>query len=433
MMIQTIRIFLKNLCLLAVLVPSSGAYAQTTREEIFNKIEQTGGVLFAYPEDEIVQQTAPPAGYSPFYISHFGRHGSRYLISDMEYKDMIDLFELAKKNSSLTDLGEDVLKRLQLIWKEVEWEGGNLSPVGIREQRRIAERMYIGYPEVFTNESKLSACATTIVRCVMSMDFFCERLKEFNPDLSISRRSGMRWQRFLNHHTQKAIAFRSEGDTWKRDYDQFVKQHVQPDRLIRSLFTQTGFWSSNTNGEKVMWYLYSIANGMQNIETKLSFYDIFTQQELFDLWQCRNYKTYVADGNSAINGGIMMDNAGPLLRNMIDSAEVVIKSNGKGADFRFAHDGNIIPLAMLMHLDNTYNSIADPKDFYKAWSSFKVAPMSGNIQMIFFRSKGADDILVKFLLHEKEVLIPPVKSNQLPYYKWTDVKKFYDSLTRQND
>ncbi len=427
---RTIKTTIQHVLLTMTLLVALRTGAQTTKEDVFKKIEKTGGVLYAYPEDEIKPLTPPPAGYQPFYISHFGRHGSRYLISDSEYEDMIVLFELGAKNNALTSLGADVLRRLRLVWEEAKWEGGNLSPVGVREQRRIAERMYKAYPEVFTAEGKFSACATTIIRCIFSMDVFCERLKEFNPALTIPRSAGPKWQQFLNHHTPQAIAFRSESDTWKKEYDLFVQQHVRPERLLRSLFTNTRFFEKNMNDARVMWAMYSIANGMQNIETQLSFYDIFTPQELFDLWQCKNYKTYVADGNSALSKGIMMDNAKPVLKNMLDSIAVVIAAKGKGADFRFAHDGNIIPLAMLLHLDSCYTAEADPKNFYKVWSTFKVAPMSGNIQLVFFRKENAEDILVKFLLHEKEVLVPPVKSNQLPYYRWEDVQQFYSSLLK---
>ena len=36
-------------------------------------------------------------------------------------------------------------------------------------------------------------------------------------------------------------------------------------------------------------------------------------------------------------------------------------------------------------------------------SDFKIVPMAANVQLIFFSKKGSDDILVKFMLNEKEV------------------------------
>lgn len=406
------------------------AFSQTSKEELFATPEKTAGVYYAYPEKEIKPYTTPPKGYEPFYISHFGRHGSRYLISDSDYKDILDRFEDAYNNNALTDLGKDVYVRLQQVWQEAELRGGDLSPLGIREHKGIAERMYITNPQVFSKDGKYTACATTIVRCVLSMDAFCERLKELNPSIQIERNSGMKWQSFLNHHTKEAIEFRSAKYTWREQHRKFQQEHVKPARLINSLFSDKAYINKNINPEETMWQLFYIAGGMQNIETDLSFYDIFEKQELFDLWQCKNYKLYVNDANGAINGGLMFENCKPLLKDILENASRIISTNGKGADLRFAHDGNIIPLAMLLHLDGCYNSVSNADEYYKAWSDFKVAPMAGNIQIIFYRKPKSDDILVKFLLHEKEILVPPIKTDMAPFYNWIDVKNYYESLLK---
>ena len=71
----------------------TSSYAQATREEIFDNIAVTGGVYYAYPAPGV--QTKAPKGYEPFYISHFGRHGSRWLISDEEYIRVMEVFEKA--------------------------------------------------------------------------------------------------------------------------------------------------------------------------------------------------------------------------------------------------------------------------------------------------------------------------------------------------
>ena len=81
-----------------------GLYAQATREEIFNDIATTGGVYYAYPGPSGVQ-TKAPKGYEPFYISHYGRHGSRWLIADEDYVRVMEVFEKAHAAGALTDLG----------------------------------------------------------------------------------------------------------------------------------------------------------------------------------------------------------------------------------------------------------------------------------------------------------------------------------------
>ena len=51
---------------------------QTAREEIDENPALAGGKYYAYEAPD-VQLTPAPAGYTPFYISMFARHGSRYL------------------------------------------------------------------------------------------------------------------------------------------------------------------------------------------------------------------------------------------------------------------------------------------------------------------------------------------------------------------
>ena len=53
-----------------------------------------------------VRLTPAPAGYSPFYISHYGRHGSRYYWSDRLYKELDTLLTVAHERQQLTNRGE---------------------------------------------------------------------------------------------------------------------------------------------------------------------------------------------------------------------------------------------------------------------------------------------------------------------------------------
>ena len=54
--------------------------------------------------------------------------------------------------------------------------------------------------------------------------------------------------------------------------------------------------------------------------------------------------------------------------------------------------------------------------------------MAGNIQIIFFKKNGSNDILVKFLHNETIVKLPKVSSYSFPYYLWSDVLDYYEGL-----
>ena len=410
------------LCLLPAM-----ASAQTAKDEVLADLNKAGSVYYAYPVTT-VEQTATPKGYEPFYISHYGRHGSRYLIADNDYFWMLQLMREAKAAGALTPLGLDALERIEKVCLEAEGRGGDLSPLGVKQHRGIAERMFNTFPEVFKGKVDISARSTIVMRCAMSMDAFCERLKELNPQLSITREASNRYMRYLNYHSPESNAFNAPDGPWQEEYRKFEESHTNADRLVGTIFSDSLWVVRNVNPHKVMWGFYWLAVGMQDIETKVSFMDLFEPQELFDLYQAFNYRFYVGDSNYPGSNGMLLDNAKPLLRNVIESADEVIKSGKTGATLRFGHDGNLIPFAGLLGLKDCYASVENPADFYKYFVSYKISPMAGNVQIIFFRNKkNHDDIIVKFMLNERETSIP-IETDNYPFYKWSDVRSHYMSV-----
>lgn len=411
---------------LACVMTAFGAFAQTAWEEIQQNPNKSGGVYYAYPAAK-ADNTPAPKGYTPFYISHYGRHGSRYLISDSDYTGIASLMHRADTMNALTPLGRDVMHRIDSLMIETAGRGGDLSPLGVRQHRGIAERMYCNYPQVFKDSAEISARSTIVVRCVLSMDAFCERLKELNPKLKTTRESSGRYMNYMNYHSPESNEFTGKNGYWHEEYRKFEEKNVKGDRMAQSLFSDPVFIDRYVNPTDLMWSLYWLASDMQNVETKLDFYDIFTPEELFGLWQSFNYRFYVCDANYKGNKGMMLANARPLVRNVIESADAAIASPKPSATLRFGHDGNLIPFAGILGIEGCDNSVENPEDFKDAFVDYRIAPMAGNIQLVFFRNpkKGnADsDILVKILHNEKEVKVP-VKTDIWPYYRWSDLKSY---------
>ena len=400
-----------------------GVNAQTTFEEISADLSKAGGVYLAYPKVE-AKQTPAPKGYKPFYVSHYGRHGSRYLLGDGDYQWIIQLMTKADAVNGLTPLGKDVLQRLQLVWKETAGHGGDLTPLGVRQHQGIAERMSKNFPEVFRGKRQISARSTVVYRCAMSMVAFGDRLKGLNPQLDINYEMSEKYMSYLNYHTDRSNAFtHGEKGPWVEEYRKFEAAQVKPDRLVNSLFSNADFIRCEVNPANLMWGLYWIAVDMQDIETPLSFYDIFTAQEMFDLWQCVNYRFYICNANPLASKGLVMANAKNLVENIIESADSAMKNRSIAATLRFGHDGNVIPLLALLQIENFDVAVAGPAEVYKHWCDFKATPMASNVQLVFFENKSGD-VLVKFLHNEKEVHIP-VKTDIWPYYHWNEVKEYY--------
>lgn len=421
-----INIPMKRLYIVTVLALCSVALcAQTSREFVAANPCVTGGVYYAYPTTEAVS-TPAPKGYRPFYISHYGRHGSRWLISPKDYTSMIDVMERADKAGALTSLGKDVLRRLNIIYEDAKGLEGELTPVGVKQHRGIAERMYANYGDVFSGNARVLARSTVVVRCVLSMAAFCERLKELNPQLNLTRETGQRFMGYLCGGTKEADEFKSHDNPWYETYKAFEASHTHPDRLVASLFADNTYVEANVAKARLMRGLFAIAGDLQNTETGISLYDIFTADELFDLWQIGNFYNYVTYGPAPVNGGLIAATAKNLLSEIIESADKAIADGGNGATLRFGHDGNITPLVALMHLEDGYGQQTNPELFYSAWCNFQVSPMASNVQIVFFRNKDGD-VIVKFLHNEREVAIP-IETDIAPYYHWDSVKSYFKDI-----
>lgn len=408
------------------------APAQTDRAEIAATPEKAGGVYLAYPVTES-RNTPAPKGYKPFYVSHFARHGSRYLISDNDYRNVMDVFDRADRAGALTPLGRDVKARLDSIWLEAEGRGGELTPLGRRQHHDIARRMYAAYPEVFTDDAKITAASTVVMRCAHSMFAFIEGLKEQNPRLQIPRESGQRNMHYLNYHSKESGKYTDDRADWYLDYQKFKDEKTRPERLISSLFSDSTFVRRHVDPQALMTGLYWVAVDMQNMETPVSFFDIFTTNELFDLWEVYNFNFYATNSSYPLADGQHVDNAKNLLRNIVETADDYIANGNHGATLRFAHDGNIIPLTALMQFPGCAAYETNPYALSKVYSNFRISPMASNVQLIFFKNKSGD-VLVKFMLNEREVSIP-TQTDMFPFYRWADARaalqRILDTPSRQ--
>lgn len=356
--------------------------AHHLKEEIMQSPEKMGSIYYAYPTPDGIR-TPAPEGYSPFYVSHYGRHGSRWMTSDERYLEVIRVFDTFHEKSGLTALGEDVRLRLQKVWENARGRGGDLTSLGERQHKAIARRLYQQYPQIFRDSACISARSSTSVRCIMSMSAFSEQLKELNPSLRITREANRRYMDYIAYTSPELEEFSSDSAAWRTGFRCYEESHIRPERLTATLFTNP---QEVKDPRGLMMGLYWIASDMQDVELPLSFYDLFEKEELFNIWQSINYRMYICNANAPLNGGVAPESAKSLLKNIIESADHAIRKGTPCATLRFGHDTNLIRLLALMQVEGCSNQETDPDRYYLAWQDFRISPMGANLQLIFSRT-----------------------------------------------
>lgn len=399
----------------------SGSHAQErgAPQAITQTPQQMAGIYYAYPQPEGPQSPAPE-GYTPFYVSHYGRHGSRWMNADEHYLRVIRVFDTFHQQSGLTPLGEDARQRLHLIWEKAQGREGELSPLGERQHKGIARRLYQRYPEVFPSGARISARSSTSVRCVMSMAAFSEQLKELDPTLQITREASQKYMDYIAYTTPELQELGAELGEWRKEMQAFQEKTIHPERLMGSLFKEP---ERVENPQQLMIWMFAVAGMVQDVELPVSLYDLYQPEEMFAIWQLSNARMYVANAAAPLNRGIAPRSATSLLRNIIESADEAIRQQTPCATLRFGHDTNLIRLLALMRLDGCAGEETDLTRFHLAWQDYHAAPMGGNLQLIFFRN-AAGHVLVKFLHNEEEIGLPINSFNGL-YYEWTKAKEFF--------
>ena len=273
----TLKIRLLALCLFAV----SGAVAQTAPEDLVRNRDRAAGIYHSY--EYLPGADVPaPKGYVPFYISHYGRHGSRYHISQAAYEQPLKALRKAAAAGMLTPRGEEVLAVAETLAEDARERYGDLSPRGVAEHRGIAERMFAAYPEVFSTargRECLVECRSTLVpRCILSMAAFSERLKELNPAIHITRDASSRYLDYMANGPSQNAVNKEAG----RVADSVFHAWVHPERVIGALTTDPSYLGDSDKFVHRLFNLLSILQDASHLGLE-PFYDLFTDEELYDL------------------------------------------------------------------------------------------------------------------------------------------------------
>ena len=415
----------KTLTLLLFVLVASTSWAQgiAALDELKADPRKSYGTDFPY-EYTTPRLTKAPSGYKPFYISDYGRHGSRYYWNAMLYQELANLLTKAHERGQLTPAGEAFFEKFMAAKDELSTGVSELSNLGWEQHQRIARTMYNNFPEVFKKGGNVLAIASLSGRCVLSMSSFCQELVQCNPKIEIREQSsrftldGVVPSDRQNPHKRQ---FPKAKPRWEQNKDKFTFDESLREKVVNRTFTSTDSLPGN---------MHHIGSNLINLYTSLPsighegmMEGLIFDSELAAQWEQNNLGSYTWVFEPQYE---MI----PILEDIIKKASAVIDgSSDHIADLRFGHDTCLGPLTVLMGLNGADKDPEDPfevKNCYQNWQTGKAS----NLQLVFYRDKHGD-VLVKCLLNGREASLP-VPTTQYPYYRWTDFRDFYTARCNIN-
>ena len=419
---KTIITIISLACTISLNAQTAKTFEKSAFEEISANRYLAGGNLTDYDKLPRKALTPAPKGYEPYYLTHYGRHGARWLLGERDYSGPVMSLSAAKKFGKLTPTGEQALEKLTDLQKKSRNRLGDLTPVGEREHHGIGRRMVENFPELFkTPYLPIDARSTTVIRSIISMVAECEELAAANPTAQIHNDASDALKYYMNP-SKEGKQRANDMKVWPVQMEYTYKVR-HPERLMDVLFNDKQWVYQYIDASQLMGQLYDLAVNMTSHNDDTFLIDLFTDQELYDLWKGNNHYWYLAYANAPQTEHVMPFTHKALLKNMIETADTVTT---KQATLRFGHDTIVLPITCLLELDGSNVSVDNLDELDNYFRNYEIIPYAGNVQLIFYRPvKGKKgDILVKALLNEREVTMP-VSTDNFPYYKWADLRQYY--------
>lgn len=417
----------------AVLITLAGAFSASAQGEwakdaILEKPDRAGGVYALYPEGQPLPPSAPK-GYKPFYVSHIGRHGSRYAIGSNVYTDVYKVWESAREKSNLTPEGEKVFKAYSDLYPRLRYHEGILTQKGQQQHRQIASQLYRDYPAVFKGKTRAEVLSTTSHRVILSMMCFLDELKELDRDFTFDVDYGRAYYPVLVPESSDNPLFVPRvpfPEETLKVYDDFAAEVFDEGAVLGRWFAAPD--SLGTDKSDFLYNLTSVVFDFCNLDFEVPeiLENLFTPDERYGAWRIQNYSDYLYTGRAP---GIDIRRCLEMsvtVKDFIDKFEED-RAAGVSMRLRFSHDTALMPLLSYLGVNGMDVVEADPHNLEKVWRNYNI-PMGCNLQIVFFYSKKSpDDILIQVLLNGFCATLPLPEAAP-GFYRWSDFKDRFDKL-----
>ena len=394
--------------------------AQTYSEKIEQNPDRAGGV-YHYYEYVPTQMSKAPKGYKPFYISHYGRHGSRYHSSARMFEGAKKVLERAEEAGILTDEGMLLKRQVDTLWNEHLGMFGMLTERGAAEHKGIASRMFENYPEVFegkNDRSDVECVSSYWPRCLVSMANCTSVLQSKSDKLRFHYVTGPKYLNYISMDLDtKEVSM--EADSLCHE---MRDRTIDCDRFMKALFTDQEKAAETVENPQDFMEQTFLAGSISGCTiSHPGIFSHFTVEELTAEAQQRDARLYYVFGISKERGDYEASIAKPLIEDFIAKADDAVKEGStRAADLRFGHDVGLLPLIGTINIKGMEERWSFD-EIKSHWTGFEMIPMGSNIQIVFYRN-SRNDVIVKILYNDRETSIPALTAMDGPFYRWDDLR-----------
>ena len=383
-----------------------------------------------------------PAGFKPFNISTYARHGARLYSKDTLYDQMHTLMTGASAQGKLTPLGTELLERSEAVYHRVKGRAYDLTEYGQQQHKQVAARIYRAWKPVFKGRRSIAARSTQTNRTILSMAAALDAYRRLDPGLSISFDASAADMGILNP-TSKYNPKAQERD-WSRSFEAdtarwnpafkalWARNMSDPERFFGRFFTDPScvlkvFKDYITAAR--MFYFYLCFSETLGPEESLMY--LLDPEDAWKMWECENFRMYSCCGATPLYHGRNWALEEALLGDILEYLERDKDGGDVAARLRFGHDYKISGTLVLLQAEGWDRCESAPEKVWQIYD-FGHMPMASTLLFALYRNSRGE-VLVRCTLDEVPQHFPiPIYTDRRgrpwpDFYRWDDFRTHCDA------
>lgn len=362
------------------------------------------GSMMPYDFRACTQVPVLPDSLTPVYVAYVARHGARYLSGPSKTQTILDYLTPHRNKGLLSETGEAFFGMIENIHKTNEGNWGDLSQLGMEEEKRLGSRMAEAFPELANANPEIYAISSPSPRVVMTMYAFNHRLAQINDSITATTIEGHQLEPLLCCFIadRKYAEFRKSGN-WIPVYDDFVRHNV-PDDPARRLFSSTNL--SDDQLRRLTLDMYEVLKASRAYGFEPPTTRWMSVKEYHACWRADNLRHYLRNTITSLSNLAGVASA-PLLRRIISDADKAcsatrIFDSHTALNCYFGHCETLLPLLSLMQIPACLDMPYDFENIDDCWKIQDISPLAANL-LILFATSPSGNIYVTLQLNGRTI------------------------------
>lgn len=378
------------------------------------------GSMMPFDFSRCTQAPDLPDSLRPVYASYVARHGARFISSPKKVEQLYKTLEKGRNQGILSDTGEEFLLFLDKIIAANTGNWGDLSPVGVEEQKKLGSRVFDILSPLGRDNTRVSAISSFVPRSVMTMYQLTNQLIRLNDSIVVKTDEGHQFSPLLRCFTadSRYAEYRKNGD-WIRVYDDFVNRYV-PAAPARRLFSRTSLADSQLR--KLSLDIYEVLKANRAASLPAPTTQWMTADEYRLCWKASNLALYLRNNVTPLSS-LAAQASAPLLIDLINTTDRAIASlNPQPAlNGYFGHAETLLPLFSLMKLPGCFALTSDYDHLDRIWKVQDITPLGANLLILVTRAPSGNHY-VSLQLNGRTIRPMPGRPDIVA---WSDLRQFW--------